>query len=162
MRRELAISFAFLILCVATLAPKLSGLASSTEPDLNRLHADLRGMLAARSYAVGMIDRKYILDHVVASRGACRLAVTLTRPGGSDHALFARLQRGKGRMWYFYRGAWSRDYPRLRPILDAFVQRTSRQLGQVYTYPPVLMIVASQPCDLAALPWDGLRVYPLD
>jgi hypothetical protein len=148
------------VACAATLGPKLTAFGELAVPDSARLHRDLSAMLEGRGFRTGLAERGKYAEHVVARRGACRIAVTDVHIGGSDIVRFGQKTEKIGRTRFRYEGAWSDGLPRLRPYIENSAQRHLWKLGIDYGYRPVLMIAANENCRLSEIPWSDTMLYP--
>ncbi len=126
-----------------------------------RLLQDMAAVLGQQGYTA-VVERRLSMNNVQAVRGDCTLSAMGDFSTGSRLSAFRLIQPAGRAVQFNYRGEWHTAQPRLRPVLDYYLQQALVRAGVRYDYSPVVMVSADPACDLAALDLHGLRLFPGD
>lgn len=90
---------------------------------------------------------------VHARRGACQMWVRNYGPHGTMRNVYEALAEPLGSLRYIYKGATSKDPPKLDPLLRYFFHREMLRLGVRIPNYPIYAVAASAACDRSAITW---------
>lgn len=90
---------------------------------------------------------------VHARRGACQLWVRDYGPHGTMRNVYEELAEPVGSLRYIYKGAISREPPKLEPLLRYFFHREMVRLGVSTARYPIYAVASSTACDVSAISW---------
>jgi hypothetical protein len=154
-----SLSLAFLALAAASLALKAEALDFSAAVDEERLVGDLAATLRAQGFAIAIQRFRYLDPAVRAQRGAC----TLIARDGSRRDLadaYALHAPGLGPARFSYAGSLGDTLPVFRIEARDYLQRTLARLGIMSARPAPVAIFATPGCDLAAIDFSAISLYP--
>lgn len=160
--------FSWLVLpaLAATVAWRLAVASEGQGEDRDRMLADVAALLAQQGFAT-RIDLRDGPDAVLATRGACALAVVADIPANGGIELFQR-RYGSGRtVRMFYQDGYITQLPRWRMAWNYYRQRHLAPLGAPLgfdlPYPPLVMVAAGVDCAAApdAIDWGRLQFHSL-
>lgn len=133
--------------------------SATAEEDRPRALADAAAILEAQGFAA-RIDVRDGPDAVLAKRNDCELAVSAGPGADKGLDIFRRRYAQDRELSLFYRSGFVTEAPRLQSSVDYYVYRHLSPLGFAKSYPPLVMIAATPGCNLAAVPWQQLRLHP--
>ena len=153
MRSSHALSLAAAGFLVASLGIKVASLGAKPRVDARRFLADMGAALQGQDFAVAMHGSR--TRWLLAERGACRIKARYYPPHGTLRDSIEALGASFGPTRYIYRGEWRPAPPKLRPLMEYYLQRELARVGVAIPMPAVAAVSASPACgDLAA---DGLQ-----
>ena len=152
-------SAVFAALLALTLAAKFVMVAEPASAD-NRLFAlTAAQVLAAGGFQIRTEQRPMGLI-LFGERGNCRVLIADYTPYGTFAPVVARLAAPIGPVHFLWRGARYEAAPKLRPLMQFYLQRELRRIGFDVWRSPLVAVAASPGCALDNLAWDRLEALP--
>ena len=144
MRFSCALSVAAAAILLVTLGIKLATLGAKPAVDGRRFLADLGSALSREGFAVSVQGAR--MRRIVAERADCRIKARYYPPHGTLQDAIEDLGRPIGPTRYFYRGAWRSAPPKVRPLMEYYLQRELARVGIAMPMPAVVAVSASPAC----------------
>ena len=152
MRFSPALSLAAAAILIVTLGIKLASLGAKPAVDGRRFLADLGTALSREGFAVSVQGSR--MRRIVAERGDCRIKARYYPPHGTLQDAIEDLGRGIGPTRYVYRGEWRSTPPKIRPLMEFYLQRELARAGIAIPMPAIAAVSASPACgQLPAAPF---------
>ena len=97
---------------------------------------------------------------VLARRGACRVKARIYDPYGTDRQFILRRDGSVGPVRFAYRGRWTDEAPKIRPLLQFYVQRELARVGIATPRPAIVSMASARGCPTLAPSLFDLPVRP--
>ena len=91
-----------------------------------------------------------------ATSGLCRMLVARSSVDGWQQDYIRQYATPEDTVFVVYRGKTYREQPTWLTASNAIWSKLRRDLGLSFWEPPVLAVIASNPCDAERLPWDEI------
>ena len=142
-----------------TLGAKLLWTRDAPAPDDALFAATAEGTLRAQGFRTERIVRRFGTI-VRGARGGCRLMVGDYPANGMLAEPLAAESRGIGATRFVWRGEASAQAPKLRPLLESYVNRELGRLGFRPERRPIFAVAANAACAGVAVDWAPLATLP--
>ena len=142
----------FGVVALGSLGLKLANLRAEPRVDSERFGA----AIVVRLHAAGFeawpdgVGRHLRL---MARRGACRLKAREFPPHGTLQDAYVELGHAVGPTRYAYRSAWLAAPPKMRPLLDYYVQRELARIGIDVPRRPIVAVAVGTACTAVRASW---------
>lgn len=158
MRAAAKYSLLALALLAVSLGPKLAVELARGVPDEARFQAEIGAKLEQRGFDLRPITITNA-PALLATNGACEMLVGNVQPRGYQRDRYAQWAEPIGPLRYFYRGEWSNDIPRVRPVVQSRLDRIVHGLGRQTTTAPVIAVATSRGCSADPIDWVAMRMH---
>jgi hypothetical protein len=147
-----ALSLVFGAILLVGVAGKLLSNVAVAEPSLDPFRAAGARLLRAQGYTVWRDPAGPLRGR----KGGCRVLLGDYSPYGTFAEVYAEMARPVGPLHYAYRGAPYDGAPKLRPLVEFYVEREFRRLGLRMSRHPIAAFAVTPGCALDAGGWQGL------
>jgi hypothetical protein len=145
-------SLVFAALLTLGIGAKLASNRAVPEPDLGPFRQAGAQLLRAQGYSVW----KDPAGPLRGRRGACHVLLGDYTPYGTYADVYAEMARPVGPLRYAYRGRRYDRAPKLRPLLEYYVERELRRVGYRLPRHPIAAFAVTPGCALDAGAWRSL------
>ena len=133
-------------------AAKLVSNGPVPEPDLRPFREAGARSLRAQGYSVW----KDPAGPLRGRRGNCQVLLGDYSPYGTFADVYAEMARPIGRLRYAYRGRGYDRAPKLRPLIEYYVEREIRRVGYRLSRHPIAAAAVTPGCALDQSAWQSL------
>jgi hypothetical protein len=131
---------------------KLASNRAVPDPNLGPFRAAGARLLRAQGFSVW----KDPAGPLRGMRGGCRVLLGDYSPYGTFADLYAEMARPVGPLRYVFRGEVYERPPKLRPLMEFYVERELKRVGYVPRRHPVAAVAVTPGCVLDAAGWRSL------
>jgi hypothetical protein len=145
-------SLLFAIVLALGLGGKIASNRPVPEPDLGPFRAAGERLLRAQGFTVW----KDPAGPLRGRRGECRVLLGDYSPYGTFADLYAEMAEPVGPIQYVFRGSVYARPPKLRPLIEFYLERELRRVGYGPPRHPVAAVAVTPGCALDAGRWQSL------
>jgi hypothetical protein len=149
-------SLAFGVLLLLGVGAKLLTNRPAPELSLAPFRQEGARLLRAKGYRV-RVDPAGPLR---GSKSGCRVLLGDYSPYGTFADLYREMARPIGPLHFAYRGERYAEAPKLRPLIELYVEREFRRLGWRVRRHPIAAVAATPGCGVDEDGWQGLASLP--
>lgn len=150
------VSLLFAALALAGVAGKLATNVPAPDPGLDAFRQAGAAVLRAQGFAVW----KDSAGPLRGRKGRCAIVLGDYSPYGTFADLYAEMARPVGPLRFAWRGATYGRAPKLRPLIEYYVEREFRRVGIALARHPIAAFAITPGCRLDPGGWQRLASLP--